>query len=278
MGKKFDVVIGNPPYLRNLHLTFVEKGLDLLKQEGLLIMVHTGTWAQSEAPGKYISKKQQLLSPYLSKIRFFNGAKAFPGVLLGCTMAISLFKKEISPNIQVIDDLLQESYEVTDITGISKWGNSSIYTSIKKSILLNIDPLSNHLSLEKKNWYKVLPSLCGGVGKKGTYQKDFFTFFPKSGGFTNVRDTLNEGETRVFGFETRIEAENFENYLKTYFARFCLSIAKFDRNIGSRTLSTTPWLDFKRPWTDEDLRKEFAITDEKWNFIKERIPKYYESN
>ena len=37
-----------------------------------------------------------------------------------------------------------------------------------------------------------------------------------------------------------------------------------------------PWLDFFRKWTDADLRKEFNITDQEWNFICSVIPKYYE--
>ena len=36
--KKFDVVIGNTPYLKNTHLDFLEKGTDLAE---MVIMIHS---------------------------------------------------------------------------------------------------------------------------------------------------------------------------------------------------------------------------------------------
>ena len=41
---KFDYIIQNPPYSGSLHLDFFEKGLDLLKEDGKMVIIEPATW------------------------------------------------------------------------------------------------------------------------------------------------------------------------------------------------------------------------------------------
>ncbi len=41
---KFDYIIQNPPYKKSLHLDFFEKGLELLKKDGKMVIIEPSTW------------------------------------------------------------------------------------------------------------------------------------------------------------------------------------------------------------------------------------------
>ena len=78
-----------------------------------------------------------------------------------------------------------------------------------------------------------------------------------------------------FKFDFNEKALNFLNYIKTDFARFCLSVNKNNSQLECGEMSFIPWLDFSKEWTDEKLYKYFDLTPEEIKFIEKNIPKYY---
>ena len=99
---------------------------------------------------------------------------------------------------------------------------------------------------------------------------DFYTFIPR-----DKRVETNLCKMLYFNFDNIMPAQNFLNYLKTNFARFCLSIYKLNMNLHRGELKSVPWLDFTQEWTDEKLYKYFLLTKEEIDFIEKNIPKYY---
>jgi site-specific DNA-methyltransferase (adenine-specific) len=79
-----------------------------------------------------------------------------------------------------------------------------------------------------------------------------------------------------FSFQTESESNNFITYLKSNFARFCLSIYKNNSQLDRGELEIIPWLDFTQEWTDEKLYREFDLTENEIKFIEKHIPKYYD--
>lgn len=80
-------------------------------------------------------------------------------------------------------------------------------------------------------------------------------------------------------FETEQEMRNFVNYIKTDFARTCLSLNKINLHLY---VDTVPWIDFsedifsKTPEEiDNYLFKKYDISDEIRRHIEEVIPDYY---
>jgi len=79
----------------------------------------------------------------------------------------------------------------------------------------------------------------------------------------------------TFIFNTEEERDNFIEYLKTDFARFCLSFYKNDANLGVGALRCIPWLDFTKRYTDKDLYELFNVSEEQQRVIRNIIPEYY---
>ena len=102
---------------------------------------------------------------------------------------------------------------------------------------------------------------------------DFFTFLQKQNPEKHIGITTHY--KLKFGFDTLDECNNFVSYLKSNFARFCVSIYKTAQTFHGGELEIVPYLDFTQEWTDEKLYKEFNLTQEEINFINTHIPKYY---
>ena len=72
-------------------------------------------------------------------------------------------------------------------------------------------------------------------------------------------------------FETKEEASNLSRYLQTKFVRFLIGILKISQNIYQNVYTFVPVQDFKKSWTDEELYKKYALTDEEIDFIETMI-------
>jgi site-specific DNA-methyltransferase (adenine-specific) len=81
--------------------------------------------------------------------------------------------------------------------------------------------------------------------------------------------------TPTFSLDTEEERDNFIEYLKTDFARFCLSFYKNNANLGTGELAIIPWLDFTNKWTDKELYEKFNVSEELQNYINTFIPDYH---
>lgn len=276
-GMKFDVVVGNPPYKRNLHLDFLKISHELLTDNGVGIIIHPGSWVLNEVPGlDKIKDAREWANKYVTEFEFRPFDSCFEEIVLGVPVVMTMFQaRENNGKINVLDKAATDTeYEVASIEAITKHGNNSIYQGLKKKILGRISTSSSfreHLNTGGK-YYVTMSTLIGGGNFKTN--APFFSFTYKKNAY--VRTELESKHTRYFGFQTKEEAENFLTYIKSYFARFCLSIAKFDRSLNPITLSSTPWMDFSKKWTDVELFEHFQLTKEEIEFIYKNIPSFYE--
>ena len=72
-------------------------------------------------------------------------------------------------------------------------------------------------------------------------------------------------------FRTEEEAKNLDVYLRTRFLRFLVSLRKYTQDIYSERFAFVPILDLSKPWTDEDLYKEFGMSSEEISFIESMV-------
>lgn len=72
-------------------------------------------------------------------------------------------------------------------------------------------------------------------------------------------------------FETKVEADNYMNYLKTKFARFLILQIAMTQQISRLTFSYVPVQDFKERWTDKKLYDKYKLTSEEVGFIEKMI-------
>lgn len=72
-------------------------------------------------------------------------------------------------------------------------------------------------------------------------------------------------------FDTRVEAENLMQYLKTMLLRFLVLLNKPSQHATSKVYSFVPIQDFSESWTDEKLYKKYKLTKAEIAFIESMI-------
>lgn len=272
---KFDYCIGNPPFNQMIDMTFVQ---DFYKISNVVLFVHPSTWLLDEkGKQKKFTKTKDLIREHLESIELFNGNKIFGiSLFVPCVITyINKFKK--SSGIHCIDKINNVELIYDDIYQINKYSDVDIYIKIKNKIT-NI--LSTHsILIDQKNkingdFYVNTAQIRGNVSKNDDskmFQDDFYTIITKETRVLNRKD-----KHMFFTFKSEIEGNNFIEYLKTNFVRFCLSILKNNSQLDRGELSMIPWLDFSKRWTDEELIKEFELEDEEVIFIAKSIIEYYD--
>jgi len=271
-NQTFDIVVANPPYNvagNQLHLKFLSLAFDISSR--YILFVEPLAWLLTERKENYskiFDKIYGLRNVTIMNINpIFNIALFTPGGIL-------FFDKEYAGKIEVINKLAKDRVDTyKNIQDINIHGNIKEYFSLKSKILnyceensslfvyaysdgqfyVNIGKIRAHVYTDKINKLK---------------KSDFYTFVP------NDRKVETEKKQQYFGFKEYNEAENFLAYIRTKFARFCLSIFKFDANIGKGTFQAVPWLDFSIEWTDKMLHEYFQLSNDEIRFIEEFIPDY----
>jgi site-specific DNA-methyltransferase (adenine-specific) len=266
---KFDIVIGNPPYNDMIDMDFLQKSYDISNS---VLFVHPSLWLLDEKnkQQKFINTKNKI-SKHLESVVLFNGNGVF-NINLFIPCAITYVNKNYNGKIKVDNKVDDVYYEFNDIFDINKY-SSDIYTSIKNKVkpIADIDNIWKYKNTNG-NYYINVAQHRGNHTKKGKklYKDDFYTIVTK-----NDTPTTEHTKHLWFGFKNENEANNFLQYLKTNFVRFCLSIYKNNSQVCRGELEIIPYLDFTQEWTDEKLYKEFNLTEEEINFINTHIPKYY---
>ena len=177
------------------------------------------------------------------------------------------------------------------IDDISVHGNVSEFRTIKGKVITSNNLQSNGTVLGSRgkdqrilnnpNAKFVEMSRIQGSPNKGKLGMDSpihtkQSFVILNGPALTVKSGRNPEYNIWWEFETEKEANNFIDYCKTDFARFCISIYKFAQSLDNGELKAVPWMDFTQEWTDEKLYAHFNITEEEQSFIKEVIPPYYD--
>jgi site-specific DNA-methyltransferase (adenine-specific) len=75
----------------------------------------------------------------------------------------------------------------------------------------------------------------------------------------------------VGAYETKENAENMLNYLKTRFVRFLVAQVAFSQDIFKSKFQLVPSLDMSRAWKDSDLFDRYNLTTNERSFIDSKI-------
>lgn len=71
------------------------------------------------------------------------------------------------------------------------------------------------------------------------------------------------------------EARNFRSYLFSKIARFLLLQTVISQDVLRNKFCFVPSLDiYDKPYTDEELRRRWNISDDEWDYIDSRIHNY----
>ncbi|MDD4974384.1 MAG: Eco57I restriction-modification methylase domain-containing protein [Bacteriovorax sp.] len=140
------------------------------------------------------------------------------------------------------------------------------FTKRRKIQYANIKDI--HKNLDKiEEWKVAVPKAYAPGTRRVTLPVSQFFIIPK--GFITT-ETYN-----VVGcFKKKSEAENFQAYLSTNFARYFLGLRKVTQDIYKSQWSWVPLMDVTQKWTDDQLYKLFKITKEEQEHIKKKLQEW----
>ena len=275
---RFDLMFSNPPYNGNTDIKILNNLYDSITE---YIVVHPATWILDvKGFSSIYNSYRDKINGHLKEIYIFNGNKVF-GVQLFVPTTITYvdFRYNGVCKATYFGDTWYEDdvFEITKFT--SKWKTivKPFMNKIKK-----YDSIWNHNTTSHKanpdKFHVQMASMRGSSDNKRTdrvWKDDFHTIVMRKNELNKGIRNNNDFKGMVWEFDTEIEQENFIEYLKTDFARFCLAIYKQNYDLCVGNMSLIPMLDFTQYWDDDKLFEYFNIDNTTINYIRDYLPDYY---
>ena len=277
---KFDCIIMNPPYKRNLHLKILAEAIKHLKDDNsVCVNLSPVRWLQDPL-AKYKKKSdyykyENSICKHLSNIDVIfklEAQKYFPSTVMGADLGVYVCN--------------------------SKGGFD--YTSLVDKLLLKIfEKQTSHIvfDVNQNDGIRVrFPIICNNGGS-GTGRKVGMANFGKMIWFENGKrdgkwwydwymhnQYTKTTETIPYSakFNSKNEADNFCKQFNTTFCKVYTHLMKSDVNVtpeivlwlGDAINPRTKLKGYKSEWTDDDLYKFFNITPDEQKIIEETMAKY----
>ena len=253
-GKKFDIVLMNPPYDGNTHLKFIDKALNISNK---IICVH---------PIDRLISPRLIYAPHL-----MQNYKNVEHIFKHCKSVEQIDTTSFSITIQAN-------------CGITVWDNDEVkdwtpdkyvdYSDDEKAVIAKI---MNKIieSGDKNNLFQFvndrdetrgdiiqwIPTLHGNVRSDGSKKGDFYDIFSTNYKLaTNVKEPSKRSQSAELRFKTENERKNF---IESTFLEAHKKITSFWKSDVNIRLKFVPWLhDYSKPITNDTIIKFFDLTDD----------------
>ena len=247
-GKKFDIILSNPPYSNKLHLQFLEKYCQIAKN---IISIQPADWIFKNGKDKIKSHIKNLDYYTGEEFRKIFGIQNTGGGIFICDenggFNISSLRQKFP--IKKIQENIKVSFKdkhVDDYNG--------------KGIFVPLKLMTSEWDKNKDYMLDKLGILKDGKTLDGTYYKD----------------KRKKNKDRWCGgiyFETMKEAENFAKYLNS---DFFVKYVNYTHLSSRYILKNYPYLeDYTNEWTNEMIYKYFNLTKEEQELIEKYAEKIW---
>jgi len=276
---KFDVVVGNPPYKRSMHLQFLELAYNSLKENGQIIWLHPARWLQDPTA---VFKKNSDYTKYkdlpFNSFYFIpvNEAQRLFNVSLTSDLSISVLKNNEK---SIINE--NKIYELRNIPISLKKLLHTKYTSFQDVVETNkndgirVKIISIQIFATKdgrnyiKNRYSVFHHKHAIPFINGQYNGKHWTNLIAKNQFSKSEKTPLPLSIK---FNTIEEAQNFIDSTNTEVFQFFNYLTKLDVHIQLKYL---PFMeDYTKSWTNERFQEYFKISNDEMIYIKNIMNKY----
>lgn len=237
--KKYDYVIMNPPYNRNLHLDFFNKAFENSRE---VICVHPSAPFFNRRKVKEqsrVTKFKNIIRENITSMELIDGNIYFSAGLL---VPLSI--------THTIGGVSDGGY--VDVYGTMTNGRNRMKVEDLNYFGTQIKPLYDKIPVEKNllnsqstegNYFVNIGLIRGHQPIAGErFNSDFFTMVPES----YEVETQANLKWHHYGFETIEEAEKFLEYIKSDYARVFLALYKNNQHLDSGTLEAVPYPDLTK--------------------------------
>lgn len=284
IGMKFDHIIMNPPYKRDLHLKILTECTKHLKEDGDIVNLSPARWIMDPLASykknsdyyKYndIYKKidtLDIIDPNVA-IELFGGSdKMCINTHLGIYVLSNCLGNKSFLNHNPIIDKVIISKKIGITTSLLKDNANGIFILISRILgHPSRNEFCDSIFLNRRNY---------GIFENGLYNGKT----PKEIKDSNSHSTNgNIDGWSVIAFDSKEEAEHAYAFCQSKLFRYCVLETQVDVHVH---LSYYPWLDnvtnprtglagFKSDWTDSDIYGVYDLTDEEIKTVEDRLERF----
>ena len=280
-GKKFDIVLMNPPYDRSMHLKFLEKTIQVADN---VISIQPTRWLEEsvnkDKKSAACNKYEESISKHIKDLEIITAdqAKKDFNIFLAFNIGIYTCDKNGGYNYK----LLSSNPLLDKIISYIKENLCNFEYHKKDGYRVRVPFIVHGSKPSQISDKPTLPSLeikniIFKDGKKDN--KWWYEYYSK-----NQHSKNTEEITSSIKFNSEIEAQNFINSLDTDFGRYIESFLIVDVHVNNKKIlwmgnakhPRTGEIGYKSEWTDEDFNKFFNLTDEEIKQYKDYIKDFEE--
>lgn len=278
---RFDVVLGNPPYNDNMYLDFIEKGFELLKEDGNLVMITPAKFVyRLSEPDKAF--RSEMLEHFKEMVFFPDAGDVFDIRLQG---GISYFLVDKNKHNDVLVESICTSQPLLGSNGLKYLRrisdnlvihNNAVYSICSKLGVFEKDfvPCKCAYNPVEGNWNLFIASVnaVSGSGKR------LSSLFSSSGSMTvlgpiTVTNDGNFGSPDIrcfYSAKTKEEADSYASYLNTRLVRFMLLVRMCSyHNDNPSTWKFVPDQGvYDHAYTDKELYDKYNLSDDEIKLIE----------
>ena len=273
----FTQTIGNPPYLKNLHLEFLLKSLSNSER---VTLIHPAGWLFRDTV-KIEREVKSALKGRVKKLVLFNGNSTFKGAEFACPLVITYAVESHTGPIEVESKITGNTYYINDLSEFPTgyWEPTDLHLEIINTIknIASQGDINSLVKVRSNKPFLGCPSVVGHgkTNKSDKYASDDFHIFH----YKNSDLFNSKRSDKIFELSNENEVNSLRSYFETKFARFALSIAKVSQHLYiGRYLENVPLPPLDRQWTDDSIMKFYSISSEQSQYIKNFIPDYYKKD
>jgi hypothetical protein len=271
---RFDIIVGNPPYIKNLHLRILSKCVDMAD---IVSFIHPGGWTMRRSNRAEESTIIDQLRRRTKRLTYINGHRFF-GASFGSPLVITEVVKYNNGPFEVVypngNRYQVATYEDMP-TGV--WEpRSEIFALVEK--VKSIAQQSSIVKIfgpYKGGSYLGQPSMVNNARDNvlSLVSTDYWVFFVHG---SDIHSEKVANERGCYNLANDDEVVNLKSYLKTKVARFGLGINKVSFDLCTRRyLRNVPLPPLDRAWDDDSIMDFYGFSDEEKALLHSLIDDFY---
>ena len=286
--KKFDLVIGNPPYQKenpvsddriqpknhSLWSEFLVKSFEFAKENGNIVLITPDSWMSPTHVGFKTFKEKQLIEANLDCGKYFNEGSTFTYWIAENR---EIYKDSLLSNIKFnfneFDYIprdpkrslaIHKKVITIDLPKLEMHGDTTCHSS-KKHIV------KKEQSAEFKYPHFHTNPQMRYANIKSKYFDNIKLYWTGSGAYVPRKNYGDMGQTECSGCilaENEFELDCYYSMMNSKLYRFIIESGKWSGFINAKVIGALPKLEMKI-WTDEEIYEFFNITETEQKYILE---------